>query len=545
MRRGSFVAGARGPGRLPLPWAILALLFVAVCAYAPQATMLLDAWREQGPELLRTALSVATEERRLGLISRSVLIAAATTLGCVLLGVPYALWVTRTDLRFRRLLRILVMVPLFVPSYVFALGWRQVFDRAGPLAEWLGGLGVAVPDAASPWGVVLVLTCRFFPLVALVAASGFDHLEPGLEEAGRISHGLCWVVSRITVPLVWPPIVASGLLIFNLTLVNYTVPSLLRVPTFPVEIFAAYSGLLDTATAVALSLPLMAVAALAVILSRAALGERAFLVNPVPERHVVLWRWDRWAPLGGLPCLALLVLSAGLPVAAVAGVLQGSADVSSAYGAASEQVWRTLGLAAAAATLLTLHGVLAGYLVARSRGPRSVPVDLVFFLPLAFAPTTLGIGMIRLWNHPHTEWLMASPAIIVLAFCGQFAPFATAPIAAAMARIPRQLEEAAWLAGMGWPARARHVLLPLAGPGIVAGWLLTFSLCLDEIGASILVLPPDSETLAVRIYNLSHYDARETVAGLCLLVLLILAVAGAVGAGLLRLRRRFEGARAP
>jgi ABC-type Fe3+ transport system permease subunit len=151
--------------------------------------------------------------------------------------------------------------------------------------------------------------------------------------------------------------------------------------------------------------------------------------------------------------------------------------------------------------------------------------DLFFLLPLAIPPTVLGLGMIRTWNRPSLEWLMESALILLVAYCAQFVPFVVAPVASSMARVSPQLEEAGLLSGLGWSSRIRAILLPAVWPGVAAGWLLAFAFSLDEVGASILLAPPDSEVLAVRIYNLSHYGATEMVGGLCLVVLGVVGVA--------------------
>ncbi len=479
----------------------------------------------EGGDLLAEALSVFSQPRRSALLLRSVAIAGATAAASVLLGVPFALLVSRSDLPAAGAFRGAMLLPFLIPTYVFALGWQRVFDLAP--ATW-------APGVAATWGVVAVLTLRFFPLVVLLLAAGLDRVERGLEDAGRLHRGVFWVLLRVTLPLIWPRIAAAAMVVFNLALVNYTVPSLLRVHTFPVEIFAAFSGLFDVASAVALSLPLIAIGAGSVVLARLVIGARPFVVTPAGERRVPLVRLGRARPAAWGAALAAVALTALVPVAAVASLLAGPGDLLAAYDLGARQVWRSLGLAAAAATVLSVHGLVAGAFMARAR---SIAVDLFFLLPLALPPTVLGIGLIRLWNRPPVAALMDSAAIVVLAYCAQLVPFVAVTAASAVAGVAPELEEAALVSGMGWGMRVRVILVPLVWRGLAAGWILAFALCLDEVGASILVQPPDGESLAVRIYNLSHYDAAEMVGGLCLVVLAIVAVP-ALGLALLSRRRR-------
>ena len=110
-----------------------------------------------------------------------------------------------------------------------------------------------------------MLSARLLPLVVLMVAAGLQRMDPILEEAGGLQHGTQWVLRRITMPLIYPEIAAAGLLVFNLALLNYTVPSLLRVPTYPVEVFAEFGGLFNRTGAVALGIPLLVLGGLSVL----------------------------------------------------------------------------------------------------------------------------------------------------------------------------------------------------------------------------------------------------------------------------------------
>jgi iron(III) transport system permease protein len=346
-------------------------------------------------------------------------------------------------------------------------------------------------------------------------------MDPALEQAGQMLHGPRWVVRRVTLPLVRPEIVGAALLIFALAVVNYTVPSLLRVQTYPIEIFAAFSGLFNRNGALALALPLLLLGGLAVIAAIMTVTRRPHGVTPTREGRITLIDLGRNRSILGLAGVAMMVLLTGVPIVGVLNLLQGPADVVRAYTLASEPVWTTVILAMCAALLLSLLAFPAAYLLVRSRGFVSLVSGLFYLLPLAITPTVLGIGMIRAWNHPALWWLTEGPAILLVACVAQFIPYAVAPQAASLSQLAVEQEEAGVVSGMGWWTRVRRILFLLTWPGFVAAWVLVFSLCLDEVGASILVLPAGIETLGVRIYNLAHYSATDVVAGLCVIVLLI------------------------
>jgi iron(III) transport system permease protein len=110
----------------------------------------------------------------------------------------------------------------------------------------------------------------------------------------------------------------------------------------------------------------------------------------------------------------------------------------------------------------------------------------------------------------------------------RLAPFAAIVIAAMLKRIDPGVLDAGRLLmkpGRFW----RRVLLPLTGPALIVGFGLVAALSLSELGATLIVVPPGSSTLTIRIYNMLHYGASDEVAGLSfLLVLLTLALSAPV-----------------
>jgi len=71
----------------------------------------------------------------------------------------------------------------------------------------------------------------------------------------------------------------------------------------------------------------------------------------------------------------------------------------------------------------------------------------------------------------------------------------------------------------------RSVTLPLARPGLFAGWLLVFVPALQELSASILLFSSGSITLAVAVYNLYETGALGPVAALAIVTMLIITAA--------------------
>jgi len=148
---------------------------------------------------------------------------------------------------------------------------------------------------------------------------------------------------------------------------------------------------------------------------------------------------------------------------------------------------------------------------------------LALFL-FALPGSVLGIGLITLWNRAETGFLYGSPAILLLGLLAQYTILPVALIVAALASIPRSLNEAAALVGASWWRRLRGVTLPLCRRGLVAAWVVGFLFCLRDTGLSMVVYPPGRDTLPVRLFTLMANGRPEMLSAICVMMTLVAAL---------------------
>ncbi len=215
----------------------------------------------------------------------------------------------------------------------------------------------------------------------------------------------------------------------------------------------------------------------------------------------------------------------------------------------------TIGAATASTFAIAIPGVLAGWGLARWRGPGRAVVDTILSLPLVLPPTAVGLLLLRALRpaSPLGGALAAVGLDVLFTFRGVVVATAVMsfPLLVRSSRTafeevdPRLLEVARTL-GAG-PARAFFsVALPLAWRGIAAGLLLAFSRALGEFGATILVagnIPGETQTLALAIFTRTQTGDD---AGAMRLVAITVALAFvAVYATELLVRRRARALEAP
>jgi molybdate transport system permease protein len=216
-------------------------------------------------------LTLVTSESSLAALRLSLRTSAASTVLCVLLGVPMAVLLARTSFRGQGLVRSLVLLPLVLPPVVGGIALLYTFGRRGLLGESLEVLGIQI--AFSTTAVVLAQTFVALPFL-VVSLEGA--LRTGGERyeivAATLGAPPTTVFRRVTLPLVLPGLVSGAVLSFARALGEFGATitfagSLQGVTrTLPLEIYLQRET--DADAAVALSLVLVVVAVLVIGLAR-------------------------------------------------------------------------------------------------------------------------------------------------------------------------------------------------------------------------------------------------------------------------------------
>ena len=179
--------------------------------------------------------------------------------------------------------------------------------------------------------------------------------------------------------------------------------------------------------------------------------------------------------------------------------------------------WMSLRVGVMSATLATLLGTLAAVALSRGGGFRGRAMFTgMLHAPLVMPEVITGLSLLLLFVAVNAErgfWTVTI-AHTTLTMC-----FVTVVVQSRLGSLDRSLEEAAMDLGCG-PARAFvAVTLPLILPSIVAGWMLAFTLSLDDLVIASFTTGPGSSTLPIRIYSEVRLGVKPEINAICTLVI--------------------------
>jgi iron(III) transport system permease protein len=484
----------------------------------------------------------------------TVIVAAGMTAVAVPLGALLAFLVVRTDLPGRRWLEPALLVPIFLSPVVIAFGYVVA---VGPVGFFT--VGVRNLIGREPWNlyslasVTLIAGLTHIPHVYLYASSTLRSVGADLEEAARVAGASSGRIAlTISLPMVFPALLYSGVLVFFLGFELFGLPLILGDPE-GLLVLSTYLYKLTNRLGVP-SYQLMAVVAVLIMLIAFPLVWLQRRLLGVANRYVSVrgkaarasplrigrWRWAAFALV-----LAWLVVTVVTPLA---GVLLRSLVTSWGEGVRLVEVLTldhfselleypnlvrgilntlligvvggALAVACYAAIALATHRWQSGwvrvmdYLAMVPRGMPGLVAGLAFFWVFLFVKP---IAPLR-----------ATPFSLWLAYSVVWLAYGMRLISSALLQISPELEEAAYIAGASRARVTREVTLPLVRFGLLGSWLLIFLIFVREYSTGVYLLAPGSEVIGSLMVSLWGTGAVDTVSALAVVNVLLVGVGLAV-----------------
>jgi iron(III) transport system permease protein len=501
-------------------------------------------------------LGCAAGGARCGVAWNTLLLAVLSAMLATVLGLAFALIVTRTSLRLRRALRVLSVLPIITPPFIIGFTLILLFGRAGLVNDFAARAFGIEPTR---WiyglpGVLLAQVFAFTPIAFLVLIGVVEGVAPSLEEAAQTLRADRWrTFIDVSLPLMRPGLANAFLVTFIESIADFGNPLVLggNFGVLATEIFFSVVGAqLDPGRAATLGIVLLGFALAAFVLQRRVLAGRSYTT--------LTGRGDAGVPIPlpspvralcyavALPWVALTVVIYALALAGgfvetwgrdytltlrhyvkAFGIESGPHGLIWA-GAAWSSFWTTVKLSAIAAPLTAGLGLLAAWLLTRHRFAGEAAFEFGTMLSFALPGTVIGVSYILAFNVPPIE--ITGTALILVA-CNVFRnmPVGVRAGIAAMSQIDRSLDEASATLGARGFTVLRTVLLPLARPALAAALVYSFVRAMTTVSAVIFLVSAQYEWATTYIINrVVNGDYGIAIAYSSALIVLMLVAIGII-----------------
>src|SRR5258708_23362103 len=198
-------------------------------------------------------------------------------------------------------------------------------------------------------------------------------------------------------------------------------------------------------------------------------------------------------------------------------------------GAMIEAAWMSFRVAATSASIATLLGTLAAVALSRGESFRGRTLfSGMLYAPLVMPEVITGLSLLLLFVALNAErgfWTVTI-AHTTLTMC-----FVAVVVQSRLTSLDRSLEEAAMDLGCNPLHAFVAVTLPLIIPAIAAGWMLAFTLSLDDLVIASFTTGPGSATLPIRIYSEVRLGGKREIKGIWTVVSGVIGVVIVVASG--------------
>lgn len=516
-------------------WCAVAALILAPIAAIVWLAVTGGGWAElTDPDLLTAAGNSLTSAGLSGLLA-------------VICGTGLAILLERTDVPFRRTLRLLALSPMLMPPFVGAIAWLSLLGPSAAVNRfWNEHVGAPLWNLYGGDGVVFLLTLHSYPIAMMIVTAALKRVPSDLEQAARISGSTApRALWEVTTPLLRPAMLSSFTLIAVSNLADFGIPSIIGLPERYVTLSTLVyrylqSGTVDDPLALVATIGfvLLVIALLGVAVdllrsrTRVQLDAQAGAPAPVPLGRargpvgvatMLVVLACTVLPLATLAIQSLLP-APGVPLTPENVTLESFERALTASGTLTG-VTNSLMLAGLAAVICGVLGLAVGTLVTRTRARSNGGLLGIALLPQAIPGLVIAVAWLVI--APHIG-LYNTPWIILCAYITSFLALVVQAVQAPLAATPDTAEEAARISGASRLRALWDISCRMAVPAAISGAILVALTAVRELTLSVLLLSPGSQTLGVVIFNLQQAGAYNASSALSLVV----AVVGLAGLGL-------------
>jgi iron(III) transport system permease protein len=481
----------------------------------------------------------------------SLKFATGTALVSFVLGTLLAWMNERTNTPFKSLFFALSILPLIIPGILFTVAWILLGSPKIGLInlalQRLFDTDAVFINVYSLGGMICVDALHYSPMAFLLMTAALRSMDPALEESAVMSGAsVLQVVWKVTLPLVWPAIFATLLILFVRAIESFEVPALLGLPVgiqvFTSAIYQAvhrYPSQVGLASSYAVTLLLITTIGVYFQSRLSSQGSKYatmtgkgfrprridlgnwrylavaiflayFLLIVVLPFSVLLWSsFQKFYSVPSMEALQRLTLE---PYRTILG-----------YPSLSRSVWNSLLLSAGTATIVMLVTAVICWIVVKTRLPGRWLLDNIASLPMVFPGIVLGLAIMILYLYLPigvygTIW------ILLIAYVTRFLPYGLRYNTTSMLQIHKELEESAAMSGASWTTTFRRIILPLLKPGLLAGWIYIVIVSIRELSSSILLYSPGTEVISILIWELWENGQYVELSALGVMFILALFV---------------------
>lgn len=456
------------------------------------------------------------------------------TVVCLVVGFCLAYLTTRGPWLLRKPLKMVSMMPLIAPPYLFAISLIILFGHNGIMTKAFG----IKWSLYGFWGVAVGQTLAFIPLAYLMIENTLMSLNPNLEESAYdMGASEVRIIRTITIPLLAPGILKAGLLVFVMTIAEFGNAAILggRTAFLAPDTYQMIIGEADFEMGSVLSVVLIIPCMVVFILHNYLLTGKKFTTiggKPVASEP------RKMTPLVKIPFMIISLAAASAILISFGVVL--FASFTRIFGVKNDfvlthilnfdsnlAIYNSMKVSLIAGIIGAIIGTLLAYVIVRGKFFGRTFIEMVSLSGFALPGTVIGIGYLLAFNAPP---LKLTGGIMILALNCVFR-FIAVGVEAGISKLHQiniEIEEASSDLGANFIYTFYKIVLPIMFPAFIAGFIYTFMTSIVSLSAVVFLVSPGFDLAAVKIFDAAVYGeigiASATTMKLVVIVIVCMVI---------------------
>jgi iron(III) transport system permease protein len=442
----------------------------------------------------------------------TLILGILTTTVCVSVGFIIS-YITNRGPRFlRKPLKMLSLLPLIAPPYIFALSLIILLGRNGMITKALN-LNWNIYGFS---GCVIAQTLAFLPLAYLMIENSISTLNPNLEDsAANLGASEGKILRSIIIPLLTPGILKAALIVFVMAISEFGNVAILsgRTPFLAPDIYTIVTGIeMNFNMGSVLSMFLILPCAIIFVIQNYLIkgkGYTTILGKPVAAEP------RRINPAILIPFLLVAILVSGLIFVTFGvvgmGTLTNIVGVDNTFTLNHILDWRSnmalvnsLRVSLLSGCFGAIMGVLLAYVIVRGSFRARTALEGIALAGFTLPGTVFGIGYIFAFNRPP---LLLTGTMMILVINCMFRFLAVGMEAGInkLNQLSIEVEEASLNLGASTATTFRRIVLPIVFPAFMYGFMYVFMTSMVSLSAVVFLVSPGQNLASVFIFQWANY----------------------------------------
>lgn len=450
------------------------------------------------------------------LLGNSLVLSITVTVISVLLGITVTFTLYRIKLRSRKLLRVLMLLPIINPAFIGSISFIMLFGKQGLITHKLLGLNV------SPYGWQGVLILQVLSLTTLsyiLISSSIQKIDTTLEYAARnLGASEKEVLFSVTLPMMVPEITAAALLVFLSSMADFTTPLIIggKFRTLASDLYVQITGVYNMKSAALSGIILLIPCTIAFLLQRYFSKRKSYFTDQSCRDSNI--EYEKVSPLvkAALIFVTFAVISISVVnfVFIIIGVFTKNwgydyaftlKNLKEAMNYNLKPYFNSVKLSVIVAFLSSLIGVLLAYFINRKKIILPYWIDFMGVFPAAVPGILFGIGYLVTFKYPlfgFTHLVLLGTGVIIYFICiSRSLNVSMKSGYALLEHMDPDLENASYNLGAGRIQTFFYIIIPQLKDAFSAAYIKTFSSTMTTLGAIIFLLLPENKVAVQVIFQ--------------------------------------------